>query len=601
MKTDIDIFQIFNSLRNDMKPVETLTLVYVLYAWKKLSDSETIDPEWNFDSFYRSMITVDALREKLVWLAQHQPLFEYYLAQQDIADLTDTNLINFVNFIISERSLPPVAKAFNDVYERLGRKTGQFGVPEELVDLLVKFAAIDTPKSMYVPFTQYALLPSSLVHVTEEKVYVENNYLDRLIFELIRVLDEKNIEYSVNDPILEPHYTQENAPHLLRKFDTSVAIPPFGMRRNDDYRKHDVWNRFHVSGATQNAELPMIEHMLSQSEGRSFIVISHGLLFRTSKERLMREFMINEKKVEGLINLPANIFSHTAIPSAILVLNNQKRFDDVLFIDAERLAKREGKKNIIAGIDEILALFKGRDEKENLSALVSTDQIAQNDYNLTMGKYLFSEDEKQLLNLLDSISTERLGSIASLQRSQLIKDEESPNGEVYGMVMISDLPKAGYIESVERSITVKEQVKKAETYRLQSYDILLGVKGSTGKVSLVGDIGEEKWLANQSLQVIRLNDEVKLKENAIALYMYLKSNVGQQQLAAITSGTAIQQIPTKALKELRVPWQEKQLKERALKHFEKEVELWREIHKLEDKIADINKSFFIDTALKPIK
>jgi type I restriction enzyme M protein len=379
----------------------------------------------------------------------------------------------------------------------------------------------------------------------------------------------------------------------LNQFDVSVAIPPFGGIKAEQEIANIHWDRYRVAdtlnGSSRNGEIALIEHTLSQTTGRAIFVISHGLLFRSSTDRIIREQLLASKQIEAVITLPGNLFIQSVIPTAILVLNNQRTFNDVLFIDASKMMERTGKKNVLTDIDMIIRLLETRESVEDISAVVSYDEMLKHRNSLNPSRYIVSINDQNIQNILDAHNTKKLDGLVYIHRSQQIKDEKVLDGIEYRMVMASDFPECGFLTTTEQTIRVKEQKSKAETYRLCSYDILLGVKGSVGKVAIIGDIGESHWVANQSFMVL---SRFLSKETSIFLYMYLKSTVGQQLLAAMTAGASVPQIPTSALKDLKVPFLERELEDRALKHFYEEIEIYNEIEVLKDKISNINKHFF---------
>ena len=68
-------------------------------------------------------------------------------------------------------------------------------------------------------------------------------------------------------------------------------------------------------------------------------VMPHGVLFRSGKEKLVREHRIRRDLIEVVIGLPAGLFYGTGIPTCLLVANKRKpdaMRDKVLFINADR-------------------------------------------------------------------------------------------------------------------------------------------------------------------------------------------------------------------------------------------------------------------------
>ena len=76
--------------------------------------------------------------------------------------------------------------------------------------------------------------------------------------------------------------------------------------------ENDPYNRFRfgVPPANGKADFAFIQHMLAQlnDKGQAAIICSQGVLFRGSVEARIREGMINEDVIEGIIALPEKLF-----------------------------------------------------------------------------------------------------------------------------------------------------------------------------------------------------------------------------------------------------------------------------------------------------
>jgi hypothetical protein len=88
------------------------------------------------------------------------------------------------------------------------------------------------------------------------------------------------------------------------RFERVVCNPPFG---------------------TQDGELAAIEKALSllKKEGQLAVIVSPNFLWGTRQTKA-RETILKRASVRAVISLPANVFSHTSIPSAILILNQSR-------------------------------------------------------------------------------------------------------------------------------------------------------------------------------------------------------------------------------------------------------------------------------------
>ena len=138
-------------------------------------------------------------------------------------------------------------------------------------------------------------------------------------------------------------------------------------------------------------------------------VLPHGVLFRGSAEGTIREYLIKELNyLDAVIGLPANVFYGTSIPTCILVLSKCRvHNDDILFIDASQGFEKDGNKNKLnaAHIDAIIDTYRTRSAQGKFSYVASLDEVADNDYNLNIPRYVDSFEEDEPVDL-DAVANE---------------------------------------------------------------------------------------------------------------------------------------------------------------------------------------------------
>ena len=157
--------------------------------------------------------------------------------------------------------------------------------------------------------------------------------------------------------------------------------------------------------------LHMIE-TLKPGSGRMAVVVPHGVLFRGAAEGRIRAKLVEENLIDAVIGLPEKLFYGTGIPAAILVLRKNKTDEKTLFIDASndfvsgknqnRLgnAKDDGDDNDHIG--RILRTYRERDPNgvEKYAALVTQADMAENDYNLNIPRYVDTFEEEAEIDLM---------------------------------------------------------------------------------------------------------------------------------------------------------------------------------------------------------
>lgn len=133
------------------------------------------------------------------------------------------------------------------------------------------------------------------------------------------------------------------------------------------------------------------------------IILPHGVLFRGGAEEKIRRKLLQDGNIDTVIGLPANLFFSTGIPVCIIILKKCKKFDDVLFINASgegNFAKGKRQNSLLPEhIERIVETYKHRSEAERYSRKVSMEEIASNDYNLNISRYVSTSIDEEKIDL----------------------------------------------------------------------------------------------------------------------------------------------------------------------------------------------------------
>ena len=198
-----------------------------------------------------------------------------------------------------------------------------------------------------------------------------------------------------------------NNPRLLEndklmQFDVVVANPPFSLDKwGEKHLEEDKYNRFHRGmPPASKGDYAFISHMIETAKpksGRVAVIVPHGVLFRGGKEGVIRTALIKENLLDAVIGLPANLFTTTSIPVAILIFDrsrekggaNENR-KDVLFIDASKEFKPAKAQNELTDehIAKIVDTYTKRKEVEKYSHKATPKEIEENDFNLNIPRYV---------------------------------------------------------------------------------------------------------------------------------------------------------------------------------------------------------------------
>jgi len=135
--------------------------------------------------------------------------------------------------------------------------------------------------------------------------------------------------------------------------------------------------------------------------GRVGVIVPHGVLFRGSSEGAIRQKLIEENLLDAVIGLPANLFYGTGIPAAILIFKRQKHDDSVLFIDASREYEEGTPQNRLrdSDLDKIVRRYNERQFVPKYAYVATVDEIAANDYNLNIPRYVDTFEEEVTVDI----------------------------------------------------------------------------------------------------------------------------------------------------------------------------------------------------------
>ena len=174
-------------------------------------------------------------------------------------------------------------------------------------------------------------------------------------------------------------------------------------------------------------------HMLSwlSAEGTAAIVEFPGVLYRSGAEQKIRKYLITNNFVDTIIQLPPNLFFGTSIATCLLILKKNKSDNRVCFIDASNEFIHEGNKDKLSpeNISKIYNAHMEKSEIAHFSHVVTTSDIAEEDYNLSVSTYVEQEDTREKINIVE-LNT-RIAEIVS-REDQLRKDIDAIVAELEG-------------------------------------------------------------------------------------------------------------------------------------------------------------------------
>lgn len=294
-----------------------------------------------------------------------------------------------------------------------GGKYAEYYTPHAVAKIMASIL-VDSPVSnvtCYDPSAGSGTLLMNLAHaIGEDRCSIYSQDISQKSSGMLRLnLILNNLVHSIQNIVqgntmLSPYH---KVGEELRKFDYIVSNPPFKLDFSDyhaDLEKKENHKRF-FAGIPKIANkdkdkmsiyLLFIQHiMYSLSEtGKAAIVVPTGFITAQSGiERKIREKLVEEKMLRGVVSMPSNIFATTGTNVSVLFIDKANTKGDIVLMDASKLGttvKEDKNQKTLLSEDEeqlIINTFNQHKVVEDFTVVVSYDQIKEKNYSLSAGQY----------------------------------------------------------------------------------------------------------------------------------------------------------------------------------------------------------------------
>jgi len=318
--------------------------------------------------------------------------------------------------------------------EGQGQSAGEFYTPREVSVLMAKLLAPEPGMSIYDPCCgSGGLLIKAHLQLLESHGVQKNGRrelpseiaplklfgqeINASTFAMSRMnafVHRMEAEIALGDTMHRPAFLTNDG--RLSSFDLVTANPMWNQKFDAAATyEHDTYERFEMGiPPGSSADWGWIQHMTSSlnDDGRAALVIDTGAVSRGSgnrgsnRERDVRKAFVEKDLVEAVILLPENLFYNTTAPAVILVLNRKKRHaNEILLINASKLFSKGRPKNYLEEdhVRQIAELYTTWEAAERLSAVITRDQAAQSDFNLSPSRYVIVDSEEEVLPLEEAV------------------------------------------------------------------------------------------------------------------------------------------------------------------------------------------------------
>ncbi|WP_404383205.1 type I restriction-modification system subunit M [Caenispirillum salinarum] len=304
-----------------------------------------------------------------------------------------------------------------------GKKGGEFYTPKMVVRLIVECLQPDEGMSIYDPTCGSGGMLLEAFHHLERlgknprslSLYGQERNLNTWAIAQMNLFlhDIDDASVARGDTLTEPkHMVGEGT--AIRTFDRVLANPPFSLKQWG----HEVWSNGDPYGRDiygcppkSYGDLAFVQHMIAslKEDGLLGVVLPHGILFRGGAEGRIREGMLKDDIIEAVIGLAPNLFYGAGIPACILVVRKKKpaaRKGKVLVVNGvEQFVEGKAQNRLSdANVATLAETFRDFADVERLARVVPVEEIAANDHNLNISRYVHVAEDKEDIDVAEEVT-----------------------------------------------------------------------------------------------------------------------------------------------------------------------------------------------------
>lgn len=310
---------------------------------------------------------------------------------------------------------------------------------------------------------------------------------------------------------------------------------------------------------SSNNTLVGLADTLSKNPDRVVAIVSHSFLTSTGVAEIsLKDYVLQKNLLDKVIELPEQIIPGTRSRYSLLVLDkNRKKNQDILMLDASEGFQKDSNKNTKTPVIDWEKILKELDADKSSHLLKVPEGDPDNIFehldfspkkHLSLQNYLSNNDEfTELCSIVYLLKGNPLSAAEEINNNENIENDES----IFYEASIKDIGAGNILNKPEKVLKNKRRLlSKQKKLILKPNDILLSVRGSAGQVALVPEMGDEKWVSNQSFQIIRV---IKDLYDPVVLFHQLLSDEVQEVIATRVSGGTLGQLKIDDLKSLPIP------------------------------------------------
>ncbi|MFA6446007.1 MAG: class I SAM-dependent DNA methyltransferase [Candidatus Paceibacterota bacterium] len=294
-----------------------------------------------------------------------------------------------------------------------GGKYAEYYTPHAVAKIMASILVNESVSNVtcYDPSAGSGTLLMSLAHqIGEDRCTIYSQDISQKSSGMLRLnLILNNLVHSIQNIIqgntlIDPYHKKGDG---LMTFDYIVSNPPFKLDFSDFRNELDTkqnHERFFAGIPKVTPKSPekmaiyllFIQHIMSSltQKGKAAVVVPTGFITANSGiEKTIREKLINDKMLRGVVSMPSNIFATTGTNVSVIFIDKANKEGNIVLMDASKLGTtiKDGKnqKTLLSSEEEekIINTFNKCEAKEDFTVVVSYDDIKAKNYSFSAGQY----------------------------------------------------------------------------------------------------------------------------------------------------------------------------------------------------------------------
>ena len=323
-------------------------------------------------------------------------------------------------------------------------KYAEYYTPHSIASIIAKIMVPDGAKNVtvYDPAAGTGTLVLALAHeIGEDNCTIYTQDISQKSNEFLRLnLILNNLVHSLpnvvhDDTLLHPYHKNQKG-DALATFDYIVSNPPFKMDFSDNREelageKHK--KRFFAGVPNIPPKKPekmaiyllFLQHIIFSlgEHGKAAVVVPTGFLTAKSGiEKKIREHIVSNRMLKGVISMPSNIFATTGTNVSILFLDKDNTDEKIMLMDASKLGTKvkmddNNQRTVLSNeeIEKIIDTFTAGESVDGFCVSVNYEEIETKKLSFSAGQYF-----EVKIEYVD-ISAEEFNSKMSEYKTSLIK------------------------------------------------------------------------------------------------------------------------------------------------------------------------------------